>query len=117
MRSPPIPRRILPHEALLCDVTFDAWQHPVDTPVARLRHVRIDPDLQRQAGKDDTTHSASMVLFFDCRNSLPARVEFHPGQAVIWRHEGREMRFTVKEIAPIWDAEQLHHYEITLEGG
>lgn len=117
MVSPPIPRNILPHEALLCEVSRDAWQQPVDTPVARLRHIRIEPDLTRTADKTGDTHAATMLLIHDCRNSLPARVAFAPGQSVLWLHQGQELRFTIMQVLPIWDGQQLHHYELTLEGG
>lgn len=113
MRRPPIPRAILCHRAELYNVVKDRYRQDRDVLSARLRYIRIDADLTRRSDKDNTTHSASMVLFFDCRNSLPAKADFRPGQAVHWNGA----RYIVQEVEPVYDDQALHHYEVKLEGG
>ena len=49
-------------------------------------------------------------LFFDCRNSRPASVQFTVGQRITFA--GAVYR--IETVEPVYDDARLHHYELGL---
>ncbi len=106
----PIPRRLLIHTATLSDVTLSAFQSESLRTVAVLQHVRIETSEKLVITKDNRQISLAATLFFDCRNSRPASVQFTVGQRITF--SGAVYR--IETVEPVYDDTRLHHYELGL---
>lgn len=109
----PIPKSLLPHSAALKSATIDAWQKPVDTPIAALEHVRVEPSSKIIKSKDNTEKQLAAVMFYDVRNSSPKNQAFAAGQVVVF--DGA--RYEIELVDKLYDARHLHHLEIGMSGG
>ena len=113
----PIPKYLLPHTAALtAEYAVDKWGR-TKTEVTTLAGIRIEPCIKFAKTADGTDVQLSAVLFFDCKNSLPADVKFCvAGDGGCERQTvtfgGR--RYVVGNIKPLYSAGRLHHYEVGL---
>ena len=106
----PIPKSLLIHSAALRDVGEDEWQNEKVQSSTALMWVRIEPMSKLVTSSNNRTVTLSAALFYDCRNSRPAGVEFKQGQRLIFG--GRE--YTVETVEELYDHGKLHHLEVGL---
>jgi hypothetical protein len=110
----PIPRYILPHSATQkYGTSTEAESGAVTWPSSRaLSYVRFDPSSKLVLSKENQQVQLSAIMFFDCRNSLPAGATFAIGDQI---SVGSRTYTVVGGDEPIWDARHAHHYEVELE--
>lgn len=106
----PIPKSLLIHSAELQEVVEDEWQNEKVQSSTALMRVRIEPMSKLVTSSNNRTVTLSATLFYDCRNSRPAGVEFKQGQRLVFN--GRE--YTVETIEQLYDNRGLHHLEVGL---
>lgn len=107
----PIPKHLLIHTAALQQPgSKNAWGDS-SSDKQELTFIRIDPCSKLISDKTQRQVQASVVLFFDCRNSRPKGTVFAEEQTVLWN----DREYTVRSIEPLYDGRKLHHWEVTLE--
>ncbi len=105
----PIPRALLIHEAILKRPKIvDRWGSTEYEEDVSLQRVRIEPSFKVIRDKNNQEIQLAALLFFDCRNSRPARQTFRLDDVVIFN--GQQHR--VQVVEPLYDGRHLHHYEI-----
>lgn len=108
---PPIPRRLLIHSAVYRHTpSRDDWGKVTWGGSVSLTYVRVEPSHALRITKDNREVRLSALLFYDCRNSLPAGLRFEVGCAVSFG--GTD--YTVVAEDPLYDGEKLHHLEVGL---
>jgi hypothetical protein len=111
-----IPRRFLPHSAtLFTESAPDVWGNCTET-ATELTNVRIDRRESMTVTGGKRERKSGAVMFFDCRNSSPAGVNFSLAASDITRQsvsfEG--YRYVIEKVDYLYAADTLHHLEITL---
>ena len=106
----PIPKSLLIHSAELQEVVEDEWQNEKVQSSTALMRVRIEPMSKLVTSSNNRTVTLSATLFYDCRNSRPAGVEFRQGQRLVFG--GRE--YIVETVEELFDKGKLHHLEVGL---
>lgn len=109
----PIPKSVLPHSALLyhyADITQGDDGQDVLGEATVLNFVRFEPSSKVITAANGQEHQLSALMFFDTTNSQPQNVLFNSEDRI---HFG-DYHYIVKQIADLWDARRLHHYEVGL---
>lgn len=106
----PIPLSALCHSvALLSGITTDRFQNETVGSETTIRNVRVSPSSKRISTKDNTQVTLSALLFVDMQHSKPI-VSFSEADRIVF--QGTSYR--IVEIKPVYDFNQIHHYEIGL---
>lgn len=107
-----IPRAALPHAAQLSPCTgSDSWGKEEYGKAVSLRYVRLEPSSRIVRDKQNTERQLLAVMFYDCKNSLPAGITFTDGSKVSFG--GHE--YTVAVVDTLYaDGSAPHHYELGL---
>lgn len=106
-----IPRRLLIHAVTLTrENRKDRWGKVADSTAEELKYVRLESSKKIVRDKNNAEIQLSAVLFCDCRNTLPANVNFQVDDIISFNGEN----YKVKEIEPLYDGKKLHHYEVGL---
>jgi hypothetical protein len=116
MSAAAIPRRFLPHSAILFTETApDVWGNCLETETP-LSHVRIDRRESVDISGGRRVKKSGATMFYDCHNSTPAGVNFSLCGNGIKRQsvsfEGA--RFAIEKVEYLYAEDTLHHLEITL---
>lgn len=107
----PIPKTLLIHTIMLHkELGRDKWGTGHLDQGVELRFVRMEPSRQIIRDKNDAEIQLAATLFYDCRNSRPADVNFRTDDIIIFN--GQKHR--VKAVEPLYDGKRLHHYELGL---
>lgn len=119
----PIPKYLLCHNAVLT-VHYgpDKWGKAGKCESSPLECVRIEPTYKNIKTVDQAEITLTARLFFDVRNSacgIPFLLsgDSHGDSTVVNEtvdFNGRT--YTVETISPVYDARELHHYEVGLSG-
>lgn len=107
-----IPRAALPHTAHLSPYTgSDPWSKESYGEAVTLKYVRLEPSSRVVRDKQNTERQLSAVMFYDCKNSLPAGLSFTEESKVSFG--GNE--YTVAAVDTLYaDGSKPHHYELGL---
>ncbi len=106
----PIPKTLLIHSAELFEEKEGGWQESERTPIAALTHIRIEPCSKLMQTDGNRSVTLEATLFYDCRNSSPANVEFKQGL----RLKFDEVIYKVETVERLYDNKRLHHLEVGL---
>lgn len=111
MRIRPIPKRLLPHAAMLHkEIVEDRWgKSHLDDGVS-LKYIKLEPSTQIIRDKNNAEIQLAATLFFDCVNSQPVGQSFAVDDVIIFNGE----QFCVKTIETLYVDVQPHHYEMGL---
>ncbi len=107
----PIPKKLLIHTASQSRRTdIDRWGAAEIAQIAELQFVRLEPSKQVTRDKNNAEIQLAATLFFDCKNSKPADIEFKVDDLILFNGE----KYQIKVIEPLYDEHRLHHYELGL---
>ena len=106
----PIPKTLLIHSAELFEEKEGGWQEPAREKIAELSRIRIEPCSRLVQTDSNRSVTLEATLFYDCRNSSPANVEFKQGQRLTF---GGEL-YKIELVEPLYDNKRLHHLEVGL---
>lgn len=106
----PIPKTLLIHSAELYAEKEGGWQEQEQTKIAALSCIRIEPCSKLAQTDSNRSVTLEAALFYDCRNSSPANVEFKQGQ----RLKFGEVIYKVETVERLYDNKRLHHLEVGL---
>lgn len=119
----PIPKNLLIHSAyLITEFSPDKWGKPSDSEMVQLEHVYFENSAKHIIGGNGEAVQLAAVLFFDCRNSSPADIQFAMkddtvnGKRVVLQNVSFEGRlYTVQTVEALYaDRNRVHHYEVGL---
>ncbi len=106
----PIPRRLLPHFAVLQKNRRNQWGDAETIEESELRFVRIEPSSKMIKDKNNNEIQLAATLFFDCKNSGPKNILFEEGDTIVFNNQ----KHRIQLIEPLYDEKRLHHFEIGL---
>ena len=106
----PIPRKLLIHTAIQKYNQVDDGLGHLSGSSRSLSRIRIEPSSKIVITRDNTQKQLTSVLFYDCRNSLPAGVAFTENDVITFN----DVDYAVLGIDKLYDNKGLHHYEIGL---
>lgn len=107
----PIPKKLLIHAVTLSRLSGnDRWGKDTELVVEELDHVRMEPSDRVIRDKNNAEVQLAATLFYDCKNSRPAGVEFQTDDIIAFNEE----KFRVQSVEPLYDERCLHHYELGL---
>ncbi|WP_279166640.1 putative minor capsid protein [Thomasclavelia cocleata] len=117
----PLPSRILREEAqLLVPNGIDRYQKP-SFDIIQLKHVHFQNSNETRKTLDDTEVVLSGIVFYDCKLSTPANINFLSlarnskkiGHSMKINYNGDEYTVMIVEILKD-DLSRPHHYELGL---
>lgn len=107
----PIPKKLLIHSGTIAEITkVDRWGNATVPDPVVLKYVRIEPTKTVIRDKQNNEVQLSLVLFYDCKNSLPKGVKFTKDTVITINGE----EHIIKTVEKLYDGKRLHHYEIGL---
>ena len=106
----PIPRALLIHTATLADAAADAYRDVTPTPLAELTRIRVETEQTITQDQEETRAGRTAQLWYDVRQSLPRKVQFVPGQLVLYQG----VHYRVAAVKELYCGRRLHHVELSL---
>lgn len=107
----PIPRKLLIHRASIRPIeAVDRWGKVILGNSQEMKFIRLEPFSKVLSDKQNTQVQKSCTLFYDCKNSLPRGFTFTKDMVIT----AENIDYRVQTIEPLYDENELHHYEIGL---
>lgn len=106
----PIPRTLLCHSATLAQAASDPYGRETLIPIAQLTHIRVESTDTLNRTNEGQRTQLNAQLWFDCRHSQPAGIEFSLGQRVTYQGQV----YMVETVERFYASRKLHHYEVGL---
>jgi len=102
----------MPHSATYKKLTgLDAWGKKTYATSVTLNYIRIERAKKNALTALGEQKNDSLVLFFDCVNSLPVGTSFSPGDVITFGTQDYTVREQVDEYTVYGTP---HHYEVAL---
>ena len=123
MNLSPIPKKLLPHSAVLT-VAYEAdlWGNESSAAAAPMDNVRFEPVYKNSRTVTENGAVITAKLFFDCTNSSCALPISEVGET----YEDKQIKsqtvtfaghdYNVEEVRKFYEYNRLHHLEILLSG-
>ncbi len=107
----PIPKKLLIHSVSFAkEEEEDAWGNKILSEVSVISRVRIESSSKLIVTADNRQVTLSMLLFYDCKNSLPQEFVFEIGGFVTFCG----LKYRVESVELLYSETKPHHYEIGL---
>lgn len=108
----PIPRTLLIHTVrAIKRAKADIWGSTEAESSRTIENVRVEPASSMRISRDNQQIQLSALLFYDCRNSVPADYKFSHGEEI--EFDGNA--YHVVNIDKCYDGRRLHHIEVGLQ--
>ena len=104
----PIPRAFLIHSATLLAAT--GTNEATAVPIAELTRIRMETEQTITEDREETRAGRTAQLWYDVRQSLPRKVQFVPGQLVLYQG----VHYRVAAVKELYCGRRLHHVELSL---
>ncbi len=107
----PIPKNLLIHSAYALKLSKpERWGERSEEKRTELSRIRIEPSSTLRLSKSNEQVQLAAVLFYDCRNSRPAGIDF----SLIDKIEFEGEKYNIVGIRRHYDDKKLHHVEVEL---
>lgn len=106
-----IPKKLLIHTVKLHKtLSKDRWGKAELDEGTEIRRVRVEPSRKIVRDKNNAEIRLAAVLFYDCVNSQPRDIHFNVDDILSFYGQ----KYRVLNVEPLFDGENLHHYEVEL---
>jgi hypothetical protein len=108
--SKPIPKALLPHNAVLKTPRGEGIFNDSGFDEITLYNVRIEQNEKVRQAKPGDIRTRGARLYYDCVNSAPLNVQFSTAQLIDFCGTA----YKIEAVKAVMAADKIHHYRIDL---